>query len=358
MPRSLLPSNKPQTVTGNSIEISVKGKWSRVPALEVAGKFIIVRGRWLKLALIEAEEWLATELEEPELCIKELNEQGSHGLHADIFTFTQKLPSTTPKYKYPMDWDSVAAVCTTSFAEWWEKLPQETRKNVRRSQKRGVVVEVKELDDDAIRALMELNNDSPVRQGKTYRHYGKSFDQVKKDQESFPDRRDLVFAYSGSELIGFMKIVYRGGVAAILQLLPKASHFDKRPANILIAEAIKLCEAKRISYLTFGLFNYGNKRGDSLREFKIRNGFEEVLMPRYYVPLTLKGKFSMNLNLHRGLIGILPHSLITLGVRVREKWYNLTRSRSGSISRCSSMVEQSNRIRQTGRSNPPAGSNT
>jgi len=58
---------------------------------------------------------------------------------------------------------------------WWDKLPQETRKNVRRSQKRGVLVTVKEFGDDLIRGLMELNNDSPERQGRPNTHHGKTF---------------------------------------------------------------------------------------------------------------------------------------------------------------------------------------
>jgi len=58
----------------------------------------------------------------------------------------------------------VAAVRIKSFKEWWDGLPQATRKNVRRSQKRGVVVTVREFDHDLIRELVGLNNDSPIRQ--------------------------------------------------------------------------------------------------------------------------------------------------------------------------------------------------
>lgn len=350
---SLLAPKKTQAMTDDSIEISVRGKWVRVPALHVNGTTIVIRGRWIKVAVIHDEEWLETELQDPEVCVKKLKEEGSHGLRADVFAFTQKPPATLPKYKYPTEWDSVAALRTTSFKDWWEKLPQESRKNVRRSQKRGVVVRVKEFDDDLIRGIMEVNNDSPVRQGKRFTHYGKTFDQVKKDHSAFLDRSDFICAYFVNELIGFLKIVYRGEIASILQLLSKASHYDKRPANALVAKAVELCEAKGVSYLTYGMFNYGNRRDSPLREFKIRNGFEEVLTPRFYVPLTMWGALCIKLKLHRGLLGILPHWVITLGVSVRATWYNLNRS----ISRCSSMLEWPNRNRLMERSNPPAGSN-
>jgi hypothetical protein len=333
MPLSLPVPNKALHETDESIEISVKGKWFRVPALNINGKHIVVKGRMLGVAVIEAEEWLETDLEDPALCVKKLKEQDSNRLRADIFTFAQKLPATVPRYGYHMEWDSVAAARTSSFADWWEKLPQTTRKNVRRSQKRGVVVTVKELDDDLIRGLVELNNESPVRQGRPYPHYGKSFGQVKKDQESFPDRRELIWAHVDNELVGLLKMIYRGDVASILHLLPKASHFDKRPANALIAKAVELCEARGISHLTYGLFNYGNKRESPLREFKSRNGFEEILMPRYYIPLTVKGALAVKLKLHRGLHGLLPPPVINVIVNARARWFDLT------VSRCSSMIE-------------------
>lgn len=303
-------------------EIYIKGKWVKVPALDFDGKTIVVRGRWLKIAVIRSEEWLEKELEDPERCVRKLKEQRSREWRPDIFTFAQKLPATTPKYKYPMEWDSVATIRLTSFKEWWEDLPQETRKNVRRSQKRGVEVIVKEFDDDLIRGLVELENDTPVRQGLRNTQYGKTFDQVKKDYSSFLDRSDCICAFLGSELIGFLKIVYRGEIASILNLLPKVRHSDKRPANALVAKAIELCAAKGVSHVTYGMYNYGNKRDSPLREFKIRNGFEEILMPRFYVPLTAWGAFGLKTRLHRGLLGLLPHSVITLGINLRSRWYN------------------------------------
>lgn len=337
-----------------TVEISVRGKWFNVPALGVGTKAIVVNGKRIKTAIIHDEEWLDSEVEDPELCIKKLKAQPRNGLRADLFTFAQKLPATVPKYKYPMEWDSIAAAPTSNFKAWWESLPQETRKNVRRAQKRGVVVKVQQgLDDNLIRGIAEVNNESPVRQRIPNVHYGKSLEQVRKDQTPFVDRTDFICAYIGDELIGFLRLVYRGKIASILQLLPKSAHFDKRPTNALIAKAVELCEAKGVSHLTYGMFNYGNKKDSPLREFKIRNGFEEILVPRYFVPLTPWGALCVKLKLHRGHLGLLPHSVIVLGGNVRARWYNLKHS----ISRCSLTSERPNSDRQMGRSIPPAGSN-
>ena len=305
--------------TPKNIEIAVKGKWVVVPALEIDGKSIVVNGKWISIARVEAEEWLESDLQDPAQCVELLKQQGSGGLRADILSFSQKLPEVRPKYEYPMEWDSIAAVRLTTFEVWWTGLPQETRKNVRRAQKRGVVVQVRSLDDGLIQDLHALNNDSPVRQGKVFTHFGKTLDQVRKDQAAFLDRSDYICAYHEKELIGVVKLIYRGDVASILTFLPKASQHDKRPANAIMAKAVELCEKKGIGHLTFGKFNYGNKRHTPLREFKIRNGFEEILVPHYYVPLTVKGAISVRLKLHRGLLGILPHNVITLLVNTRSK---------------------------------------
>jgi hypothetical protein len=301
------------------IEIAVKGKWYTVPALEVSGKDIIVGGKWIRIARVEAEDWLETELEDPELCVQTLKKSAT--FHADILSFAQKLPATQPKYKYPMEWDSIAAIPLTNYKEWWEKLPQEGRKNVRRAQKRGVSVHVKKLDDALIQDIYELNNDSPVRQGKAFTHYGKTLDQVARDQQAFLDRSDYICAYCENELIGLVKLIYRGEVASILTFLSKPSHQDKRPANAIMAKAVEQCVDKGITHLIFGKFNYGNKRHTSLREFKIRNAFEEILVPHYYVPLTTIGAISFRLGLHRGLLGLLPHSAIALFVSARARLY-------------------------------------
>ena len=307
--------------TDNSLEIRVGGRWLAVPSLDVKGKKLYASGTWLRTARVRSEEWLEDELSNPEVYVEEL--EGSRGelLKADIFTFTQKLPSTQPKYPYPFEWESVAAVHIVSFDEWWTSLPQETRKNVRRSAKRDVVVKIREFDADLIEGIREVNDDSPLRQGLRNAYYGKSFDETKKLYGEFEGRCDFICAYHGEELIGFLHLVYRKDVASILNLTTKKSHFDKRPANSLMAEAVRICEAKGISHITYGLYNYGNKRDSPLREFKIRCGFAEILVPRYSVPLTRWGAICVKTKLHRGLIGILPHSAIVAGGRARTLWY-------------------------------------
>ena len=156
----------------------------------------------------------------------------------------------------------------------------------------------------------------------SFDHYGKTFEQVKKDQASFSGRSDFVCAYFGEELIGFIKIVRSGKIASMVQIITKDSSYDKRPGNALIVKTVEHCLEIGMEYLTYGSMCYGNKRTSTLIDFKRRHGFEEVLVPRYYVALTVKGKIGMSLNLHR-VVGILPDKMIDLGLNLREKWYKI-----------------------------------
>lgn len=336
------------------VEVRVKGRWVAIPAMHVGGHTLTARGRYLKVAQVRSEEMLEEDLEDPELYRTALKNDTDRILKADIFTFTQRLPVTLPKYTYPMEWESVAAIPLVSFKQWWDDLPQETRKNVRRSQKRQVVITIKEFDDELIEGIRAVNDESVQRQGLKNAYYGLSSEETRKRYSEFVGRCDFICAYSGEEMIGFLHLVYRGDVAAILNLTNKRSHFDKRPANALLARAVELCASHGMLYITYGLYNYGNKRDSPLREFKIRNGFQEILLPRYFVPLTFWGSVCMKAKVHRGLIGILPHPVITSAVRMRALWYNVKEF----IRRCSSMAERPNCNRQTERSIPPAGSNS
>jgi hypothetical protein len=304
-------------------EIYLRGRWIKVPAVKVGANTLFVRGDWLKLAVVKSEEWLPSEVEDPNLCIKVLKAEKSNVGRVDIFSFAQKPPAVEPKYDFPMELDSVAAIRLNTFQEWWEGLPQATRKNVRRAEKRGVVVSVRAFDDELLQGIYEINQDSPFRQGERNVQYGKGIDELRKDYGSFLDRSELICAHVGEEMVGFMKVVFRGNTASILNFLPKLSHEDKRPANAMLAKAVESCAARGVTCITYGYFNYGNKRESSLREFKVRNGFEEMLVPRFYVPLTPWGKLAIACRLHRGLLGILPSRVINLALDFRAKCYTL-----------------------------------
>ena len=52
------------------------------------------------------------------------------------------------------------------------------------------------------------------------------------------------------------------------------------------------------------------KERSSLSDFKERNGFQRINLPRYYVPLTALGSAAFRLGMHHKLIDRLPEPLL------------------------------------------------
>lgn len=299
-------------------EIRIAGKTLYVPSAKICGRTVVVTDKWIRTAQVRDEDVVeGVIVEDPDAFITELRESK---LKTDVFTFAQRPPEITPKYDYQWEWDNWAAIPTTSFKEWWESLPQESRKNVRRAARRGVVVKIVQFDDDLATGVHRIYNHTPVRDGRVFWHFGKTFETVKRELATYLDRSEFIGAYWNEELIGFIKMVYVDQAAMLMHIVSINEHYDKRPMNALIARAAELCEQKGISQLVYGKFIYGNKRRSSLVEFKRRNGFEQVNFPRYYIPLTLKGELFVRLRLYRGFGGLLPEPLLYLALSCRT-WY-------------------------------------
>jgi len=268
----------------NYVEVRVKGKNTQVPATQIEGRTVIAKGGWIKTASVRDEEVVEGELvKDPATFISALKQSG---LKADVLTFFQRPPEVKPKFNYHFEWDNYAVVPITTFEDWWEKrLPQEARKNTRRAAKRGVVVKSVPFDDELARGIHKLCNETPVRQGRPFWHYGKDFETVKREHATYLERSEFVAAYFENELIGFIKMVYVDRVATIFHILAFNSHYDKRPMNALLTKSMEVCVQKGVGYFVYGQYVYGNKKDSSLVEFKRRNGFEQINFPRYYIHL-------------------------------------------------------------------------
>ena len=299
-------------------EIRMSGKTLHVPSVDVCGHTVVVTGNWIRTAEIRDEQVVeGASVADPELFIARLKESE---LKPDIFTFTQRPPETALKHDYHFDWENWAVIRTTSFKEWWEnRLPQESRKNVRRAAKRGVTVKVVPFDEDLVRGIHRIYNETPVRQGKRFWHFGKAVETVRQELATYLDRSTFIGAYWNHELIGFLKMVHVNRVATLFHILSMNAHYDKRPMNALIAKAVEFCEQQGVSHFVYGQFVYGNKHQSSLVEFKRRNGFEQLNFPRYYVPLTIKGVAFVRLKLYKGLGGLLPEPILQKALRCRAR---------------------------------------
>jgi hypothetical protein len=68
-------------------------------------------------------------------------------------------------------------------------------------------------------------------------------------------------------------------------------------------------------------FAYGKKERSSLSDFKERNGFGRINLPRYYVPLTSIGWAAFRMGLHHKLLDRLPEPLLAKARDFRYFWY-------------------------------------
>jgi len=311
-----------------AMDVSVRGRWVKRPAATINGQTIVVRGKRIRIASLHDEDWTATGVINPAECIQILKD-GRAGVHADIFCFSQKVPDNQPHYDYPMELRSLAVANVASVEDWWRKVSHGTRCNIKQAKKRGVEVRLHEFNDDLVRGIMSIQNENPIRQGRRFYHYGKTFDEVKRDHGSYLDSCDFICAYHGGELLGFLKLVFCGNAASIMQINSKAQHQTLRPTNALLEKAAEICASKGVEYLIYGEFNLWNKRTSTLRDFKLRNGFEEMLVPTYYVPLTAWGSFCVRTRLYRGVLGVLPTSAINVALNLRRKWYELESKTGG-----------------------------
>jgi hypothetical protein len=102
------------------------------------------------------------------------------------------------------------------------------------------------------------------------------------------------------------------------QIISKIARRDLAPNNALLAKAVERCAEKGIPYLAYALW-----LEDGLGGFKRSNGFQRFDLPRYFVPLTPKGKLALKLGFHRGWKGAVPDHLKKPLKNLRKRWYNL-----------------------------------
>jgi len=287
--------------------------------ITVDDKEIRIAGSLIKTARLEGDRYEF--LDRPETIIEGLQKSGSR---IDLFTFIQRLPETSPKYTYPMEWDNFAALRVSTFEHWWtQQIGFKARNKAKQAEKKGVTVREVAFDDALVRGIHQVYNESPLRQGLPNVHYGKNIEAIFHMISTFRNRAIFIGAFLDGALIGFIKLVHDETCtqAGLMHIISMNRHRDKAPTNALLAQAVRSCAERGISYLVYANFVYGNKQHGSLIDFKERNGFQKIDIPRYYVPLTGIGRVAFQLGLHRRLADYIPESLGTKLREIRTAWY-------------------------------------
>jgi hypothetical protein len=295
-----------------SKETLVKGQPTQLECVDIAGQTYAVKRGVVTMLSLE-DEWY-DDVRDPEAVIALL--KNSKGFRPDIFTFCQRLPETKPKFSHQVAWEEVAVLPVQSFDHWWNaQIKGTTRNMVRKSQKAGVVVKEATYTDEFVKGMTDIFNESPIRQGRRFWHYGKSVEVVRKQFSRFLFREKLIGAYYQDELVGFAMLGNAGRFGDLGQIISKTKHRDKAINNALIAKAVELCETAQLPHLVYAYWNE-----TSLADFKRHSGFEKVRLPRYFVPLTARGKMAMKTGIHHGLKALLPTRAVTSLKSIRSWW--------------------------------------
>lgn len=288
--------------------------------MKVCGHEIRIQGKVIKIARLEAD--LYHFLDAPQEVLNGLRESK---VKPDLFTFMQRLPESVPRFDYPIEWDNLAAIPVSTFDHWkTRQITAEARNRARQAEKKGLVIREVPFDDALVKGIWQIYNETPIRQGRPFRHFGKDIDTVHKEEATFLETSSFIGAFHGEKLVGFVKLTadQNWTQANLMNILSMIEHRDKAPTNALIAHAVRFCAEKKISFLVYQRFSYGNKISDGIQKFKQVNGFQKFDLPRYYVPLTALGRMALQLGLHHRFVDRLPESVVGRFRELRNAWYN------------------------------------
>ena len=278
----------------------------------IENKEIVISGRIVRMASLK-DEWYDS-IEEPESFIREMKDRR---VGADVFNFWQRLDDAQSRYGYYAESDPVAVIPVKSYDHWLNhQIHRSARKAVKKAEKSGVLARVVDLDERFVAGVTDIFNETPVRQGRPYSHYGMNAEAIMRELTKDKHRSDFIGAYYEGELIGFIQLGNAGISAIPFGMVSKIAHRDKAPQNALLAKAIEVCEQKGIPNLL-----YGKWLDDSLGDFKRHNGCLKVDLLRYYVPLNLRGVVALRFRLHHGIADRLPVPIRNSLKKLRRKFY-------------------------------------
>jgi hypothetical protein len=287
--------------------------------MELCGKEIRIDGKLVRIGYLEGEGFQF--LQDPESAIETLRKSRTR---IDLFTFIHRFSEISTSHDYPMEMDNMAVLRVSTFDEWMMKqIDFKARNKARKAAKNGVVVREVPFDEALLRGIHTIYNESPVRQGKPFWHFGKDLETIRKMKSTFLDRSVYIGAFLEDNLIGFIKLVAdeQQKQAGLMHIISMIKHRDKAPTNALIAQAVRSCAERGIPFLWYANMSYGKKQEDALADFKRHNGFQKVDVPRYYVPMSAAGRMALRLGLHHNTADWIPEPVAAAFRKVRKQWY-------------------------------------
>jgi hypothetical protein len=280
---------------------------------------IIIRGKFLKYAYPINNGMV--EIFDPKNVIEYFDNMKN--IRVDYFQFMQKIPNSKAVFKYYFVYDNLAAIPIESYSQWWSKqINGKTRNMVRKSKKSGIEIKSVNFDKFFVENVHTIFNESPVRQGKKFWHFGKSIEVINRQLSVDSKSHTYLGAFYKNEMIGFAGIRRVDDIGFLGQIISMIKHRDKAPNNALIDHSVLFCEKNNINYLIYDKFDYGKGGSDTLKRFKKDNGFQKYELPKYFLPITSFGKFVCDHKLHLNFTDFIPQPLYNMLRTIRKKIYS------------------------------------
>src|SRR5438034_10239259 len=109
---------------------------------------------------------------------------------------------------------------------------------VRKAKKAGIEVREASYDDAFVQGMTDIFNETPVRQGRQFWHYGKDIETVKRQISRFLFREELIGEYYGGELVGFGMLATAAKYGILGQTIATIKNRDKAINNELITKVL------------------------------------------------------------------------------------------------------------------------
>lgn len=225
----------------------------------------------------------------------------------DIFTFLERIwchrvlhpPETWTKSN-----DNIALLHITDYQEWLKTIGKKTRNMIRKAEKNGIRADITEPSETLAKGMWKIYHETPIRQERAFPHYGIALETITKGLASTKNAT-YVGAYLQDELVGFVQLIHGDSIAIISQILSLQKHWDKALNNALVAKTIEVCADQHEQWIMYG--RMGNH--PSLDKFKQSNGFTQLALTRYYVPITEKGRIAVRFGLQKEMKDRLPRAI-------------------------------------------------
>ena len=170
--------------------------------MHAGGRNIILSGRAIRTARIDGDQYHF--IEDPEPILADLRRSGRR---VDLFTFMQRLPDSSPRSSYPMEWDNMAVLPVSTFDNWWtQQIGFKARNKAKQAEKKGVTVREAPFDESLVKGIWEIYNECPFGRGGVFRITGRAWKRCTEMSATFLDSSVFIGAYDGNRLIGFIKL--------------------------------------------------------------------------------------------------------------------------------------------------------